>query len=92
MADNYILVGRQKGTTKAGKVFYNYFFNRPFTNYESENGECLGMSVSTEFSYEDFPCLPGDTVALSYGRGFQDKAVLTDIRVVKSRHEEKVPK
>ena len=82
---NCVLIGRQKGKTKAGKTFFNYYFSKPFTAYENENGECLGQSVLTEFSYEDFPCLPGDEVRLLYGRGFQDRATLENIEIVKPR-------
>lgn len=83
MATQCTVVGVKESVTGRGKKFYNYFFNKPFSDYESENADCIGMSVQTEGCYKSFPVKPGDVVELSYEKGFQDKAVLSDIVVVK---------
>lgn len=83
MAKNCTVVGVKKSVTGKGRDFYNYFFNVPFSDYESENADCLGMTVQSEGSYKDFSVKPGDVVQLSYEKGYQDKAVLSDIVVVK---------
>lgn len=84
MAGNYIVIGKKHTKTAKGNDFYQYFFSRPFTVYESEHSVmCDGMAVETEGSFTDFPCKPDDVVELVYTKGFGDKAVLSDIKVVK---------
>ena len=83
MADRLICVGKQCTKTKKGNNFYNYYFTRPFTLYESEHSDlCLGMALQTEGSFTDFAVKPDDVVELVYTKGYQDKAILSDIVVV----------
>lgn len=83
MAEKYEVIGVQKVKTKAGKDFYNYFLARPFTDYESSNSECTGRAVDTEGSGLEFLVKPGDLVELSYTKGFQGRATLSGMTVVK---------
>lgn len=77
------ILGVMKGTTKGGNAFWNYFFQKEFTRYESENNDCLGLKVGEEFSYVDYDLKPGDVCDFQYEPGFQDKATLTDVIVLK---------
>ena len=82
--NNYIVVGKKHVVTGKGNDFFTYYFQRPFTLYESENSKsCAGMAVEVENSFTDFPCKPDDVVRLVYTKGFGDKAVLSDIQIVK---------
>ena len=83
MAEIYEVVGKQKVKTKAGKDFFNYFLARPFSEYESSNSECWGRAVETEGTGLDFLVKPGDFVNLTYSKGFQGKATLSGMTVVK---------
>ena len=83
MADIYEVIGKQKVKTKAGKDFFNYFLARPFTDYESSNSECIGRAVDTEGTGLDFAVKPVDFVELSYTKGFQGKATLSGMTIVK---------
>ena len=83
MAEKYEVIGVQKVKTKAGKDFYNYFLARPFTDYESSNSECIGRAVDVEGTGLEFFVKPGDLVELSYTKGFQGKATLSGMNVVK---------
>lgn len=84
MAGNYEVIGKQKVKTKAGKDFFNYYLARPFNDYENENSECIGRAVETEGSSLEFMVKPGDLVKLSYSKGFQGKATLSGMEIVKS--------
>lgn len=84
MAEQFKVIGKKHTKTSKGNNFYQYYFSRPFSPYESEHSEmCIGMAVETEGSFTDFPCKPDDVVELVYTKGFGDKAVLADIKVVK---------
>ena len=86
MADKFIVLGKKKVKTSKGNDFYQYYFARPFTPYESNNSlECLGMAVETENSAIDFPVMPDDIVELSYSKGYQNQATLSDIKIVQKK-------
>ena len=76
-------------STKTGKDCFTYFLKSEFSDYEQENCECEGSSSFNEFSYTDYGVHVGDFVELDYVKGFQDKATLSDMRIVKSPWEEK---
>lgn len=85
------VVGIQKTVQTSGKnegkVYYNYFFTEPFSNYEIENSECLGLKVTKEFSMTDFGVKPGDVVTPYYERMIfngSERAVLTDLIPVRA--------
>lgn len=83
MAEKFIVVGKQCTTTKKGNDFYTYFLKRPFNAYESEHSKmCIGMAVETVGSFTDFAVKPDDVVNLLYTKGYQDKAILSDIIVI----------
>ena len=84
MAEQYQLIGKRHTKTKKGNDFFTYYLTRPFSAYENKTSiSAIGGAVETVACFDDFPCKPGDVVELAYTRGFQDKAVLSDIRVVK---------
>lgn len=62
-----------------GKKYINYFLKEPFSAYETENGDCIGMKTSKEFSMTDFGVKVGDIVTPIYERmtfNGQERAVL----------------
>lgn len=84
------IVGIQKGQSRNGRSFSNIYFTKEFTPYEVENsGSCMGLKVGTEFTYVDVNCKPGDVCEFSYEPGYQDKATLTNITVLKSSPDNK---
>lgn len=76
------IVGVKKGKTKTGRECFNYYANKPFTDYDHDSAECIGNEVVSAFSYQDFKVVPGDEVDFRYEPGFEGKATLTDIVVV----------
>lgn len=88
----YEVMGVKKSETTKGKEAFNYFLAGDFSDYDLKNSECEGRSVLTEFSYTDFGVHVGDFVELDYIKGFQDRATLADMTVVKSPWNEKVKK
>lgn len=84
MAVNYIVVGKKCTKTKKNNNFYTYYLIRPFDSYEKEHSVCtVGEAVEQISCFSDFPVQQGDAVELIYSRGFQDKAILSDMRIVK---------
>lgn len=80
------IVGIQKTVQTSGKnegkTYINYFLTEPFTQYELENSDCLGLKVSKEFSIIDFGVKVSDVVIPYYERMIfngQERAVLTDL-------------
>lgn len=69
---------------KTGKVGYTVFFTSPFTDYDVEHSEvCEGMSCGNVFTYKDYNLKPGDVVDMRYEPGYEGKAQLTDIVMIK---------
>ncbi len=84
MANKTILGIKAVKSQKTGKVGYTIFYSCPFSDYEVENAEvCNGLSCGSVFSYKDYSVCPGDVVDLRYEPGYEGKAVLTDIVMVK---------
>lgn len=75
--------GIKKAKTKNGRDFCQYYFEKAFTDYEKENSDCLGMAVGSEFSYKDYGLKPGDVCDFQYEPGFEGKATLSDVVVLK---------
>ncbi len=66
-------------------VSSNLFVQIPFSEWESGSAKsCVGFKVASEYIRKELDCKPGDEVDLVYEKGFQDKAVLTDVVVTKS--------
>lgn len=78
------IIGTKVAKTKSGKMGYTYYFQKPFTAYESENSECLGFAVGHEFSYIDFDLRPGDVVNFIYEPGYEERATLVDVSLLKN--------
>ena len=53
-----------------------------------ENCDCDGKSTFNEFTYTDFGLHVNDLVELDYTKGFQDKATLSGITVIRSPYLE----
>lgn len=87
----YQVVGIKKAvSTKSNKDCWTIHFAGDFTPYEMENCDCDGMSTFTEFTYTDYGLHVNDLVELDYAKGFQDKATLSGITVIKSPYLEKL--
>lgn len=86
------VIGVKKARTKNGRDFCQYYFEKPFTDYEVENGDCAGMNVGSEFSYRDYGLKPGDVCDFQYEPGFDNKATLSDVVVLKDAINEKLEK
>ncbi len=77
------ITGIKKAKTKNGREFSQYYYEKAFTDYERENSDCLGMTVGSEFSYKDYNLKPGDVCDFMYEPGFEGKATLSDVVVLK---------
>lgn len=77
------IIGIKKAKTKNGRDFCQYYFRKAFTDYEMENSDCLGFAVGSEFSYKDYNLKPGDECDFCYEPGFEGKATLSDVVVLK---------
>ena len=77
------IIGVQKGQSRNGRDFTNFFFQKPFTDYETSNGSCVGYKTDSEFTYINCDGIkPGDECELTYEPGYQDKATLTNIQII----------
>lgn len=72
-----------KGKDGQLKTGFNIYGVKDYTRYEMENAQCEGQAVVQEWTNIDFNIHPGDVVELIYEPGFQDKATLVDIQVIK---------
>lgn len=82
---NKQIVGIKETRSKAGNLGYNYYYTEPFSDYEAETAVSLvGLSCGVEYSRKRFDVVPGDEVNMIYEKGFQDRAQLADMQVVKS--------
>ncbi len=61
------IIGVKKAKTKNGRDFCQYYFQKAFTAYETENSDCLGMVVGTEFSYKDYSRATNATSCMNRG-------------------------
>lgn len=77
------IVGIKKGTTKGGKDCFNYYGTKNFSDYDLDNSECFGKDIVSAFSYKDFNLQIGDVVDLRYEPGFEGRATLDNIVVIK---------
>lgn len=77
-----ILEGVKVYPKKDGSKGYEYHFKSEFSEYDRTHAECYGNEVFSEYSSQAFKVNVGDEVDVMYGKGFQGKAQLMDIRVV----------
>jgi len=85
----YQVIGIKKAvSTRTRKDCFTYFFASDFTPYELEVAECDGKMSFSEFTYTDFGLHVNDIVELDYAKGFQDKATLSYVNVVRSPYLE----
>ena len=79
------VIGIRKSENQETKVVSsNLFLQIPFSDWESESAlECTGFKVLSEYIRKPVDCKPGDEVDLVYEKGFQDKAILTEVVVTK---------
>lgn len=84
MAEKTIVGVKAVKSQKTGRIGYTIFYTTPYTDYEVENAEsCEGVSCGQVFTYKDYSVRPGDIVDMRYEPGYQDRAMLTDIVMVK---------
>ena len=72
-----------KGKDGSDKISYNYSCAKDYTEYEQENAECKGQDVIREYSSKEYPVQVGDVVNLIYEPGFEGRATLVDMQMVK---------
>ncbi len=87
-----VLGVKQATSTKTGRECFTIYLSGDFTPYEKENCECAGFNCFSEFTYENYNLHPNDVVELDYTKGFQDKATLSGVTVIKSPFLEKTVK
>lgn len=64
-------------------VSSNLFVEIPFSDWESSSAKTvLGSKVDSCYIRKELDCKPGDIVELVYEKGFQDKAILVDVKMV----------
>lgn len=78
-----LITGIKKAQTKNGRNYFQYYFQKAFSDYEVSNTDCAGMAVGSEFSYKDYNLKPGDECDFQYEPGFDNKATLSDVVVLK---------
>lgn len=78
------ITGIMKGTSKNNRQFTQFFGTTPFTGYEIESNDCTGLKTVEVFTYQNFGAVKvGDVCEFLYEPGFQGRATLTDVLVVK---------
>lgn len=77
------VVGIKKSKTKTGKDCYRINALKSYSDYEQGNAECEGMDVVNEFTYKDWGVHVGDEVDILYEPGFEGKATLSEIIILK---------
>lgn len=77
------IVGIKKGETKNKKPCFNYYGLRNFSDYDMENSDCDGHQPVEAFSYKDYGIAVGDLVDFQYEPGFEGRATLSNIVMVK---------
>lgn len=84
MNENFLVVGIEFRTSqKSGKSYKMLHLSRPFS--DAKYG--IGTRTSVEYcSNENYPdgLKVGDTVTLTYGRGFDGKAYVNGVHIVES--------
>lgn len=83
------IIGIKKATTKNGRDFCQYFIQKPFSDYDMENSDVTGFQTSSEFSYKDYNLKVGDECDFQYEPGFDGKATLSDVIVLKPNDKPK---
>lgn len=72
-----------KGKDGGNRIGFNYMGTKDFTRYEKENTQVEGFDVVREFSSTDYNLHPGDVVDFMYEPGFEGRATLVDVRMLK---------
>ena len=81
----YQVIGLIVAETKKGNIGTTLYLAHEHDEYRQQNAKvCVGNACTSEYIRGDFSSkvTVGDVVTLSYTKGFQDKAVLSDITVV----------
>lgn len=93
MENTVKIVGIKKMLKKDTKdqYYFNLYYTQPFSQYDVDNAVDLsGVCVGAEFAREDYGVHVGDEVEFLYTKGFQDKAFLAGVKVVKAAPASKV--
>lgn len=77
------IVGIKKGENKKGNPCFNYYGLKDFSEYDVSNSECCGHQIVSEFSYKDYGLAVGDMVDFRYEPGYEGKATLSDVVMIK---------
>lgn len=74
------VLGIQRGKKKSGDDFTVLHVMREFDDYEAKTG--TGVACENVFIGKNIPYVNvGDDIELVYGKGFQGKAVIKDIKL-----------
>lgn len=84
------ILGFRKAQTKNGRGFVQYYFKKDFSDYDLNNSECNGELVGSEFSYKDYNLKVGDVCDFQYEPGFNERATLSDVIVLKDAVKEQL--
>lgn len=93
MSEIVKIVGIKKTLKKdTTDVFYwNIFYEQAFSEYDTESAvEIYGKQTGMEFAREDFGIHVGDEVEFLFSKGFQGKAFLMGVKVIKAAPASKV--
>jgi len=80
------IVGIKKmpNSKDANRIGTTIYYTQVFDSYSRERAVYMdGMAVASDFTYNPIECHVGDEVQLLYAKGFQDKATLAGVQVVK---------
>lgn len=77
-----IKVTKNKNTGRNG---YTYYYKQNFSQYEVDNSEKVsGISCGSVYSGTDFNVNVGDIVELKYAPGYEGKAQLIGMQIIKT--------
>lgn len=80
--NQYKVIGISK-FEKDDKTGTTLFLETPFEDWECAGDRiALGNKVAIEFTYNEVVCKPDDLIEITWGKGFQGKAVIKSVKVV----------
>ena len=79
------IVGIKKAPSKNGdRIYTTYFCLRPYSDYELDKSDVIGVAVEVVQTTEDFPIKIGDIVKFYYGRAIGDYQPVTDYKLIEA--------
>lgn len=80
----YQVIGIKRAPSAKNKerVYTTYYCLRPYSDYELDKAETVGVAVEEVQTTEDFPIEIGDIVKFFYGKAMGDWQPVTDYKLV----------